>query len=211
MITPVVVVTDSARRSGAAGRSPDRGLHFAPMRTELPGGERLRLFEESDADELYALTDRNRAHLEPWLPWVSATRSPADSLEFIRITRRQADADDGEQLAIVDRGGAIAGVVGFHRVDWQNRATTIGYWLGAEHQGRGVMTEAVRALVDAAFSERALHRIEISAAVGNARSRAIPERLGFREEGVRRDAERHGERYLDLVVYGMLAPDWPSR
>jgi ribosomal-protein-serine acetyltransferase len=181
------------------------------MRIELPGGERLRLLEESDADELYGLTDRNRAHLEAWLPWVPATRSPADSLEFIRLTRRQQAADDGEQLAIAGADGAIVGIVGFHRIDWPNRATTIGYWLGADHQGRGVMTEAVRALVDRAFGVRELHRVEISAAVGNARSRAIPERLGFREEGVRRDAERHGERYLDLVVYGMLAPDWPAR
>jgi ribosomal-protein-serine acetyltransferase len=181
------------------------------MRSTLPGGERLRLLAESDADELFALTDANRAHLDPWLPWVSATRSPDDSLEFIRATRRQFVADDGMQLAIVDTGGALAGIAGFHRIDWPNRATTIGYWLAARHQGRGVMTEAVRALVDYAFGERKLHRVEISAAVGNARSRAIPERLGFREEGVRRDAERHGERYLDLVVYAMLAPDWAAR
>jgi ribosomal-protein-serine acetyltransferase len=181
------------------------------LRSELPGGERLRLLEESDADELYALTDANRAHLEPWLPWVPGTRAPRDTLEFIRATRKQFAADDGMQLAIVDRGGAIAGIAGLHRIDWQNRATTIGYWLGAAHEGRGVMTEAVRALVDYAFGERDLHRVEISAAVDNARSRAIPKRLGFREEGVRRDAERHGARYLDLVVYAMLAPDWPGR
>jgi ribosomal-protein-serine acetyltransferase len=69
------------------------------------------------------------------------------------------------------------------------------------------MTETVRALVDHAFGVWELHRIEIAAAVDNARSRAIPQRLGFREEGVRRDAERHGDRYLDLVVYGLLATD----
>jgi ribosomal-protein-serine acetyltransferase len=177
------------------------------LRGELPGGAHLRLLEEADAGELYALTDRNRAHLEPWLPWVPMTRSPADTLEFIRATRRQEAADDGLQLGIVDHDGAIAGIAGFHRIDWPNRATTIGYWLSADRQGRGLMTSAVRALVDHAFGERGLHRVEISAAVGNARSRAIPERLGFRAEGVRRDAERHGERYLDLVVYALLETD----
>jgi len=177
------------------------------LRHELRSGAHLRLLEESDADELYALMDRNRAHLERWMPWVPATRSPEDSLAFIRTTRRQIADNDGLSLAIV-RDGAIAGTAGFHAVDWANRSTTIGYWLSADEQGRGTMTEAVRALVDHAFGGWGLERVVIEAAVGNARSRAVPERLGFREEGVRRRAERVGDRYVDLVVYAMLAADW---
>ena len=177
------------------------------LRHELPSGAHLRLFEESDADELYALTDRNRAHLEPWLPWVPATRSAEDSLAFIRMTRQQIADNAGMSLAIV-RDGAIAGTAGFHSVDWANRATTIGYWLSADEQGRGTMTEAVRALVDHAFGAWELERVEILAAVDNARSRAIPERLGFVAEGVKRRAEVVGDRVLDLAVYAMLAADW---
>jgi ribosomal-protein-serine acetyltransferase len=177
------------------------------LRRELPGGAYLRLLEESDAGELFALSDDNRAHLEPWLPWVPSTRSAEDTLQFIRGTRRQLADDDGMGLAIVGADGAIAGVVGLHRIDWPNRATSIGYWLAADRQGHGLVTEAVRALVEYAFDERRLHRIEIGAAVENARSRAIPERLGFRREGVQRGAERHGEHYLDIVVYALLATD----
>jgi ribosomal-protein-serine acetyltransferase len=176
------------------------------LRFDLPGGAHLRLLEESDADELFALTDRNRDRLTPWLPWVPSTRGPADSLEFIRLTRRQIGDNNGFQLTIV-AGGALAGMVGVHGVDWRNRATTIGYWLDAAHEGRGTMTEAVRALVDHAFGAWDLHRVVIEAAVENARSRAIPRRLGFREEGVRRGAERHDGRYLDIVVYARLATD----
>ncbi|MEY2535308.1 MAG: ribosomal-protein-serine acetyltransferase [bacterium] len=175
---------------------------------DLPGGCSLRLLEETDADELFALVHRNRDHLLPWMPWLQGTRDPAGTLEFIRTTRRQAAGNDGIQTAIVE-DGAIAGVVGFHRVDWANRVTSVGYWLSADRQGRGTMTEAVRMLVDVAVGAWALNRVEIQAAVDNRRSRAIPERLGFREEGVRRQAERHGDRYLDLVVYAMLAADWP--
>jgi ribosomal-protein-serine acetyltransferase len=177
------------------------------LRHDLPGGATLRLLEEADADELFALTDRNREHLGPWMPWVPGTRSSEDSLAFIRTARRQVSDNDGLQTAIV-RDGAIAGVVGYHQVDWQNRATSIGYWLSADEQGRGTMTEAVRALVDHAFGPWRLERVEIAAAVDNARSRAIPERLGFREEGVRRRAERVGDRWLDHAVYAMLASDW---
>jgi ribosomal-protein-serine acetyltransferase len=181
------------------------------LRHELPNGCALRLLEESDADELFALVDANREHLEPWMPWVPNEHSAEDVLAFIRLTRRQIADNDGFQTAIVDPDGRIAGMVGFHGVDWLNRKTSIGYWIAGEHQGRGTMTHAVRALVDHAFSTWRLNRVTIEAAVDNARSRAVPERLGFTHEGTLRDAGRVGERTMDHAVYGMLAADWSVR
>jgi ribosomal-protein-serine acetyltransferase len=70
------------------------------------------------------------------------------------------------------------------------------------------MTVAVAALLDHAFGAWDLHRVELSAAVENARSRAVAERLGFRAEGIRRGAERHGDRWLDMVLYALLAGEW---
>jgi ribosomal-protein-serine acetyltransferase len=67
------------------------------------------------------------------------------------------------------------------------------------------MTKTVSALLDHAFDEWDLNRVEIHVATGNRRSRAIPERLGFQQEGVLRDYERVGDRYLDIVVYSLLA------
>jgi ribosomal-protein-serine acetyltransferase len=181
------------------------------LRHELPNGYALRLLEESDADELFALVDANRAHLEPWMPWVPNERSAEDVLPFIRVARRQIADNDGLQTAIVDPDGRIVGMVGFHRVDWLNRATSIGYWIARDHQGRGTMTHAVRALVDYAFGTWQLNRVTIEAAVDNARSRAVPERLGFTHEGTLRAAGRVGDRTLDHAVYAVLAGDWSTR
>jgi ribosomal-protein-serine acetyltransferase len=178
------------------------------LRRELPGGYALRLLEESDADELYGVVDANRDHLAQWMPWASGERSPDDVLPFIRATRRQIADNNGLQTAIVDPTGAIVGMVGFHGVDWANGKTSIGYWLARDEQGRGTMTEAVRALVDHAFGTWGLNRVAVEAAVDNARSRAVPARLGFREEGVLREVERVDGRTLDHVVYSMLAADW---
>jgi ribosomal-protein-serine acetyltransferase len=169
----------------------------------------LRRLEESDADELYRLIDANRAYLAPWMPWAGA-QTREGTLEFIRMTRRQEASNDGFQVALVAEG-SIVGIVGFHSVNWPHRSTTIGYWLDEGHQGRGLMTRAVRTLVDHAFGVWDLHRVEIQAAVDNQRSRAIPERLGFREEGVRREAELIGDRYNDLAVYAILAPEWVGK
>lgn len=154
------------------------------------------------------MIEANRARLAKWLPWAAA-QAPEDTIEFIRRTRKQLADNDGFQTAVVCEG-VIAGVVGYVGVDWQKRSTNIGYWLGKEHQGRGTMTLAVRALVDHALSGWDLNRVEIRAAEENRPSRAIPERLGFRQEGVMRGAELVEGRYLDSVVYSILAADWYS-
>jgi ribosomal-protein-serine acetyltransferase len=172
----------------------------------LTDSEYLRLFEESDAEELYARIDADRAHLSRWMPWPEE-QTLDRTVEFIRMTRRQVGANDGFQAAIVC-DAEIAGVAGFHSLDWAHRRTSIGYWLGERFQGRGTMTRAVSALVAHAFSVWDLHRVEIRVAPENRRSRAIPERLGFREEGTLRDAEWLGERFVDNVVYAALAPEW---
>jgi ribosomal-protein-serine acetyltransferase len=107
--------------------------------------------------------------------------------------------------------GAIAGCVGLHGISWPNASTSIGYWLAEAHQGRGIMTAAVSAYVEHSFKTWRLHRFELRAAVANDRSRAVAERLGFRLEGVLRDAERVGDHTHDLVVYSILATEWQTR
>jgi ribosomal-protein-serine acetyltransferase len=178
------------------------------LRHELPNGYALRLLEESDADELFALVDANREHLEPWMPWVPAERSAEDVLPFIRATRKQIADNEGFQTAIVSPDGRIVGMVGFHGVDWLNRRTSIGYWIARAHQGQGTMTHAVRALVDHAIGSWRLNRVTIEAAVDNARSRVVPERLGFVQEGTLRGAGRVGQRTMDHAIYAVVAADW---
>jgi ribosomal-protein-serine acetyltransferase len=101
--------------------------------------------------------------------------------------------------------GEIAGVVGFVERKQEANSGSLGYWLAQAHQGRGLMTKAVSALTDHAFDEWHLNRVEIQAGTGNRKSRAIPERLGFQQDGVLREYERVGDRYIDIVVYSLLA------
>jgi ribosomal-protein-serine acetyltransferase len=166
----------------------------------------LRLIEDADAEELYGLIDADREYLARWMPWAPAS-TPDSVREFISFSRAQHADNNGFQAVIVDCG-RIRGAVGFHAVDWVHRSASIGYWLAAADQGRGVMTLAVRALVDWAFTGWKLNRVEIRAAAGNARSRAVAARLGFSEEGTLREAELVGDRFLDLVVYSVLAAEW---
>jgi ribosomal-protein-serine acetyltransferase len=176
------------------------------LRFALSDKIHLRFLEPSDAEELHALVDANRARLSPWMPW-AASQDLAATRTFIDDTRTQFARNDGFQTAVVE-DGRIIGVIGFGGVDWPNRSTEIGYWIAATHEGRGIVTRGVRALVDHAFGAWELHRVEIQAAPENTRSQAVPLRLGFRREGVLRECELVGDRFLDGVIFSVLAADW---
>jgi ribosomal-protein-serine acetyltransferase len=167
----------------------------------------LRLARRGDAEELHALVEHERDRLAVWMPWASEEDAGL-TVAHLEDSQRRLEANEGFETVMI-LAGRIAGSVGFHAVDWRNRSTSIGYWLSTKAEGRGLMTAAVRALVDHAFGGWRLNRVTIEAAVGNARSRAIPERLGFRQEAILRESERVGGRYLDGVLYAVLAADWP--
>jgi ribosomal-protein-serine acetyltransferase len=173
----------------------------------VPQTNEVRVLRPDDAGSLFALVDGNREHLRRWLAWVDAQVSVADSLAFIAQADEQLQRNDGFHVGILD-GTALAGVIGHVHVDWVNRCTEIGYWLGASFQGKGLATGACRVLVGHAFEQLELNRVEIRCASGNTRSRAIPERLGFTEEGLLRQAEWLYDHFEDHVVYGMLASEW---
>jgi ribosomal-protein-serine acetyltransferase len=171
---------------------------------------RLRLLQVDHAPALFSLADRNRARLSEWLPWMLHTHDAADTENFIRASLEQYAAREGFHAGIW-HDGELCGAVGLHRIDWPNRSVSLGYWIAQDKQGLGIVTRSVAALVGHCFDELALHRVEIRCGAENRRSRAIPVRLGFREEGVLRDAQWLGDRFSDMVVYSRLRTDEPKR
>jgi ribosomal-protein-serine acetyltransferase len=177
-----------------------------PYPTELPD-LLLRTLQEQDAEELFAVTDRNRAHLVRWLPWVDATRTPNDSSLFIRHAIEEQVSLRAVHCAITLRK-EIIGVIAFNAIDHFHRSSTVGYWLARTHTGNGYMTGAVRALIQLGFKYLNLNRIEVRIAPENQASRAVCIRLRFRHEGILREAEWLGDRFVDLEVYSLLKSDW---
>jgi len=108
-------------------------------------------------------------------------------------------------------GESLAGVITYDYIDWSNRAVLIGFWLGKSFEGRGIVTSACSALTDLAINELGMNRVEIFCAYENTRCRSVPERLGFKQEGVSRQRERIREHFVDTVSYSMLASEWKNR
>jgi ribosomal-protein-serine acetyltransferase len=171
---------------------------------------RLRDPSTADAEELFALVDANRSYLARWLPWPEQIRTVNDEREWIR-SRRAPGAADSELALLIVEDGIIAGGLGIAGLGSVHRAVEVGYWLAARAQGRGLVTRSCRAALKYLFESRAVNRVQIRAAVDNARSRAVPERLGFTLEGIQRQAVLLNGSFQDLAVYSMLASEWNNR
>lgn len=177
---------------------------------KIDEGLSLKLVELRDAERIFELTDNSREHLKVWLPWLDFTTELKDTQDFIKSA--SGNFIEGKSLnAAILFNGEMVGVAGFNTINPANKTAYIGYWLGKDYQGHGIMTRTAKALTDYALNELKLNKVEIRAAEGNIKSRSIPERLGYVQEGIIRQAEWLYDHYVDHVVYGMLADEWNKK
>ena len=170
----------------------------------------LRLLNTCHAPTLFALVDANRSYLREWLPWLDSNREEQDSVRFIAWSRHQF-AENKDIVAGIWYRGTLVGLVGLHGMTAASHSASIGYWLARDFEGRGIVTRATRAVLDYAFQELQLNRVEIRCAPGNVKSHGVPLRLGFTREGTLRRAERLYDRYEDSIVFATLRTEWPAR
>jgi ribosomal-protein-serine acetyltransferase len=185
-------------------------LTRAELRAHPLESARLTLapIEASDAQDLWLAVDGSRPHLEPWLPWVPFNNDAEASHRYADASA--GDWDQGRACRFTIRQRAtrtLLGVVGLEAFAHLHQSVELGYWLCREATGQGTMTEASRLVLAWAFGKLSVHRIRVAAATDNHPSLAVIRRLGFRFEGIAREAERCNGRWLDHAVFGMLASD----
>lgn len=170
---------------------------------------KLALPQMQQADEMAAVVRANLAHLKPWMPWATDDYSVESAKDFIQRTLTEF-AHDGRFNASILLNEKIVGTIGFHNLDVMNKSAEIGYWISQEAQGRGIITKCCRVLIDYLFDVMGLNRVQINCNVENTRSRAVPERLGFKLEGIQRQCEYLNGRFGDWAVYAILREEWKS-
>lgn len=170
----------------------------------------LKLIELKDGERIFELTNTSREYLQEWLPWLQVTIKLDDTMAYIKGCLK-GYSENKSMTTVILYDGEIIGVAGYNQLNWSNKTAYIGYWLGEEFQGKGIMTKVAKALTDYALAELHFNKVEIRAAVGNNKSRSIPEKLGFVNEGSIRQAEWLYDHYVDHVVYGILAEEWNKK
>ena len=166
----------------------------------------LELINESHARPIFDMVDKNRAHLRPWLPFVDRMQTVEFAENFVKGTL-QRNKEGQEWAFVIIEKGAIVGRIGVYKIDNQNKIGEIGYWLVENLQGKGIITRSCAALIQFCFNDLKMNRIEIKCGTENLKSKSIPEKLNFTDEGIIRQGEWLYDRFIDLNLYALLKSD----
>ncbi|WP_433464600.1 GNAT family N-acetyltransferase [Spirillospora sp. CA-128828] len=175
----------------------------------LADGAELRPFEPWQAAEFAAHADRVRADIREYIPWAGTVVDEKTARELLQSYADRQARDEGRMYGIwVD--GVLQGGTVFRTFDAAQGVCEAGVWLAAEARGRGLVTKAVRVMIDWAIGTRGMHRVEWLCDPRNTASAAVAERLGMTCEGVLRQAfVLNGER-RDVQVWAVLAEEWAA-
>lgn len=172
----------------------------------------LRCWDPVDAPLLKEAVDSSLDHLRPWMPWAHEEPQSLDQkVALLRGFRGRFDLGMDFIHGIFARDERrVLGGTGLHTRP-EETAREIGYWIRADAEGQGFVTEAVAALTRVGFEIDGLERIDIRCDPGNTRSAAVPERLGYVHEATLRGRLRDADnRPRDAMVFSLHADDYPS-
>ncbi|MFJ3289307.1 GNAT family N-acetyltransferase [Streptomyces sp. NPDC086669] len=170
-------------------------------------GAELRPLEPWHADEFLAHLERGREFIGRFIPFGSAATDPASARATLQRYADLRAADSASYHGIWLDGKLVGGVLTLH-FDATAGTCEVGCWLEPAATGRGLVTRAMRVLIDWAVEERGIHRVEWVAAAGNTASLDVARRLGMTRDGVRREAHLYGGMRHDLEIWSILAPEW---
>ncbi|WP_030667449.1 GNAT family N-acetyltransferase [Streptomyces cellulosae] len=170
-------------------------------------GAELRPLEPWHAEEFLAHLDRGREFIGRFIAFGSKETDVASARAMLQRYADLRAADTASLHGLWLRGELVGGVL-FLNFDADRGNCEVGCWLEPAGTGRGLVTRAMRVLIDFAVEERGIHRVEWIAAVDNQASLNVARRLGMTREGVRRESHPHHGVRLDLEVWSILAPEW---
>ncbi len=169
----------------------------------------LRTWQTEDAEALFEAIHKDRQHLSPWLAWVATTTRPEHTLEFIKTSQAQIRDQEALPLGIFNNGNII-GSTGMHNWCRDTNRAQIGYWIDREHEGKGIVTRSLTALINYLFGNVGLNKVEIHFIKTNVRSARLAARLGFQTEGIIRNSVLNNGMAEDLIITGMLRNEWQA-
>ena len=173
----------------------------------IDGDLSLALVQPSFAKAYLGIVTEERDDLARYLPWAAHAHDEDFFLTYIK-TALHGYADGVSMSCAIIYNGQLVGNISFNKIDYNSAMTQIGYWLSKPYRRRGIVTKSVAKLIDIAFYELYLTKVEIRCATRNRASRRVAERLGFILKGAVIRAENINGRVVDHAVYVLDKNDW---
>jgi [ribosomal protein S5]-alanine N-acetyltransferase len=169
----------------------------------------IRPFAPSDAEALAAVYIANKEFLAPFEPPRDESFYTAAG-QLARI--QQATADPQLYRCVIEVDGELAGMISLSVIEHgPAESAHLGYWVARAVNGRGIASKATGLMVQTAFGELGLHRIEAATLLDNEASQKVLARNGFERIGVARSFLRVGGRWQDHVLFQLVNDDWQPR
>ena len=172
------------------------------------GAAVLRDLEPWHAREFAELFQRADHDLYQWLAW-EKFEDPESAKTFIEGFAK-ARGEGTRRLFGLWLDRTLVGGTLYPAINMRSGICEIGVFLGAPARGQGIVTEAVKSMLEHAFGDLGMRRVEWRCSPANLPSRAIPKKLGFTCEGTLRQVFQVREDYLDLEVWSLLRQEWQS-
>jgi RimJ/RimL family protein N-acetyltransferase len=166
----------------------------------------LRPVRPSDAKSIYRYARHREISRYTYVPYPYRLE---DSYAFLKSLRRWRKKGTSEVFGMVDKGSnQLLGLIGMHRIDRVNKRVEIGYWLGKEHWGKGITSEAVRLVVRYAFKELRLQKVVARVWHPNIASAQLLKKCGFKQEGLLRRQTFRNRRWFVELMFGILKEEF---
>lgn len=159
-----------------------------------------------NAEALFDFVNRNRNHLKKWLNWINSTQTIEDQKNYLKTLSQDIHKSSNIDLGIWNEN-KIIGIIHLTNIDRINKVGVLGYCIDENYQNRGIATECSKVFLDFVFKKLQLHRIEIKTAKYNLKSKAVAKRLGFKSEGILRQAYFINDKFVDCELFSKLSID----
>jgi len=163
---------------------------------------KVRLVGPEDAASLYEQIEKTRPHLAKFMPWGDAMNSVEEEKDFLIYCQGRM-AEKKLWITSILVNDKPVGMIDLHNINLDNKNAEVGYWLGGEYQGNGVMTDCLLRVLEVGFEEMHLHKIKLLAEVVNDASNAVAQKAGFKLEGQLRDEIYSDGEFHDANLYGL--------
>jgi RimJ/RimL family protein N-acetyltransferase len=164
----------------------------------------IRCYRREDVLPLFEAAAESVSEIHPWLPWCHPGYAREESEAWVQRCGSAWREGTEYEFAIVQRSGRFLGGCGLNQIKGDHHVANLGYWVRSSETRHGIATAAVRKLVDFAFRETDLLRLEIVAAVENIASQRVAERADALREGVLHDRLFFHGRSHDAVLYAFV-------